>query len=228
MFQYKYPHPAVTVDSVVFGLDNEELKILLIRRKLEPFKGAWAIPGGFIQMDESLDDAAKRELLEETGMEQLYLEQLATFGNPDRDPRERVITVAYFAIVNLFDHRVKADSDAEEAGWFPVEDTPKLAFDHEKILAAALERLQGKIRYQPLVFEFLPEKFTLSQVQRLYETVLCRSLDKRNFRKKIQGTGLVLPLDEYEMDVSHRAARFYRFDREAWEEKSEEGFHFSI
>ncbi len=228
MYQYKYPHPAVTVDSVVFGLDNEELKILLIRRKLEPFKGAWAIPGGFIQMDESLDDAAKRELLEETGVEHLYLEQLSTFGNPGRDPRERVITVAYFAIVNLFDHRVKADSDAEEAGWFPVEDPPELAFDHNIILAAALERLQGKIRYQPLVFEFLPEKFTLSQVQKLYETVLCRPLDKRNFRKKIQGTGLLLPLDEYEMDVSHRAARFYRFDREGWEEKSEEGFHFNI
>jgi len=228
MFQYRYPHPAVTVDSVVFGLDNEELKILLIRRKLEPFKGTWAIPGGFIQMDESLDDAAKRELREETGVKQLYLEQLATFGNPGRDPRERVITVAYFAIVNLFDHHVKADSDAEEAGWFPVEDPPELAFDHETILAAALERLQGKIRYQPLVFEFLPGKFTLSQVQKLYETVLCRPLDKRNFRKKIQGTGLVLPLDEYEMDVSHRAARFYRFDRKTWEEKSEEGFRFSI
>ena len=228
MYQYKFPHPAVTVDSVVFGLDGEELKILLIRRKLDPFKGAWALPGGFIQMDESLEDAAKRELLEETGVEQLYLEQLSTFGNPDRDPRERVITVAYFAIVNLFDHKVMADSDAEEAGWFPVEDPPELAFDHETILAAALQRLQGKIRYQPLVFEFLPEKFTLSQVQKLYETVLCRPLDKRNFRKKIQGTGLVIPLDEYEMDVSHRAARFYRFDREAWEEKSEEGFHFSI
>jgi 8-oxo-dGTP diphosphatase len=228
MFQYRYPHPAVTVDSVVFGLDNEELKILLIRRKLEPFKGAWALPGGFIQMDESLDDAAKRELLEETGVAKLYLEQLSTFGNPDRDPRERVITVAFFAIVNLFDHRIKADSDAEEAGWFPVEDPPELAFDHKTILSSALRRLQGKIRYQPLVFEFLPEKFTLSQVQKLYETVLCRPLDKRNFRKKIQGTGLVIPLDEYEMDVSHRAARFYRFDREAWEEKSEEGFHFSI
>ncbi len=228
MYQYEYPHPAVTVDSVVFGLDNEELKILLIRRKLGPFKGVWALPGGFVQMDESLDDAAQRELMEETGVEKLYLEQLATFGKPDRDPRERVITVAYVAIVNLFDHTVKADSDAEEAGWFPVEDPPELAFDHIKILAAALNRLQGKIRYQPLVFEFLPEKFTLSQVQKLYETVLCRPLDKRNFRKKIQGTGMVIPLDEYEMDVSHRAARFYYFDRKAWEEKSGEGFHFSI
>ncbi len=228
MFQYKYPHPAVTVDSVVFGLDAEDLKILLIRRKLEPYKGAWALPGGFVHMDESLDDAAKRELLEETGVEQLYLEQLASFGNPERDPRERVITIAYFAIVNLFDHRVKADSDAEEVGWFPVEDTPELAFDHRDILTMALNRLQEKIRYQPLVFEFLPEKFTLSQVQKLYETVLCRPLDKRNFRKKIQGTGLVIPLDEYEMDVSHRAARFYYFNKEAWEEKSGEGFRFSI
>ncbi len=228
MYHYQYPHPAVTVDSVVFGLDNSELKILLIRRKLDPFKGAWALPGGFVQMDENLDDAAKRELVEETGVEKLYLEQLAAFGKPERDPRERVITVAYFAIVNLFEHRVKADSDAEEADWFPVEDTPELAFDHKRILALALKRLQGKIRYQPLVFEFLPEKFTLSQVQKLYETVLCRPLDKRNFRKKIQGTGLVIPLDEYEMDVSHRAARFYQFDRESWEEKSSGGFRFSI
>ncbi|MCK5735354.1 MAG: NUDIX hydrolase [Spirochaetaceae bacterium] len=228
MFEYEYPHPALTVDSVVFGLDNEELKILLIKRKLEPFKGTWALPGGFVQMDENLDDAAKRELLEETGVKQLYLEQLATFGNPDRDPRERVITVAYFAIVNLFDHSVKADTDAEEVGWFPVEDPPELAFDHDVILATALNRLQGKIRYQALVFEFLPDKFTLSQLQKLYEKILCHPLDKRNFRKKIQGTGLVIPLDEYEMDVSHRAARFYYFDRDTWEEKSGEGFRFSI
>lgn len=228
MYSYEYPHPAVTVDCVVFGLDGEDLKILLIQRKLDPFKGAWALPGGFVQIDESLDAAAARELQEETGVEHLYLEQLGSFGEPGRDPRERVITVAYFAIVNLFDHEIRADSDADEVGWFPSEDPPELAFDHPLILETALRRLQSKVRYQPLVFEFLPEKFTLSQVQGLYETILCTSLDKRNFRKKIQATGLVVPLDEYELDVSHRAARYYRFDRDSREEKSDSGFRLKL
>jgi 8-oxo-dGTP diphosphatase len=228
MYSYEYPHPAVTVDCVVFGLDGDELKILLIRRKLDPFKGAWALPGGFVKMDESLDVGAARELQEETGVTELYLEQLETFGDPDRDPRERVITVAYFAIVNLFDHKIRAASDAEEVGWFSAEDPPKLAFDHPRILETALKRLQSKIRYKPLVFEFLPEKFTLRQVQSLYEAILCTNLDKRNFRKKIQATGLVIPLDEYEMDVSHRAARFYRFDRKAWQKQSGAGFRMNL
>jgi 8-oxo-dGTP diphosphatase len=228
MYSYEYPHPAVTVDSVVFGLDGEELKILLIERKLEPFKGSWALPGGFIQMDEDIGDAARRELQEETGISDIYLEQLASFGHPNRDPRERVITIAYFAIVNLFDHAVKADSDAEKAEWFPVESHPKLAFDHQSILETATKRLQRKILYQPLVFEFLSEKFTLTQVQHLYETILCRKLDKRNFRKKIQGTGLLIPLEEYEMDVSHRAARLYRFDKDRFEELAAKGFEFAV
>ncbi len=228
MYSYEYPHPALTVDSVVFGLDDGELKILLIKRKIEPFKGSWALPGGFVAMDESVEDAAMRELQEETGVKDVYLEQLATFSSPDRDPRERVVTVAHFAIVNLFDHKLHADTDAEEVAWFPAEDPPDLAFDHIVILEVALKRLQGKIRYQPLVFAFLPEKFTLSQVQMMYEKVLCSGLDKRNFRKKLQTTGLVIPLDEYEMDVSHRAARFYRFDSEAWEERRDEDFRIVI
>jgi 8-oxo-dGTP diphosphatase len=228
MYSYEYPHPAVTVDCVVFGLDDGSLKVLLIQRDLEPFAGSWALPGGFVKMDEDTDQAARRELLEETGVRDLYLEQLYTFGAPGRDPRERVITVAHFAIVNLFEHRVKADTDARNAAWFPVDELPKLAFDHHEILDMALKRLQAKIRYQPVGFEFLPAKFTLTQVQRLYETILCEELDKRNFRKKILSTGLLVPLDELELDVAHRAAQLYRFDAKAYERLKKKGYGFEL
>jgi 8-oxo-dGTP diphosphatase len=228
VYSYQYPHPAVTVDCVVFGLDDGSLKILLIQRDLEPYAGTWALPGGFVKLEESLDEAALRELAEETGVGELYLEQLYTFGEPDRDPRERVITVAYFAIVNLFDHRVKADTDARSAAWFPVDELPALAFDHHAILDAALARLQAKIRYQPVGFEFLPAKFTLTQVQRLYETILCEELDKRNFRKKILSTGLLVPLDEVELDVAHRAAQLYRFDAKSYERLKKKGYGFEL
>jgi 8-oxo-dGTP diphosphatase len=171
MYSYKYPHPAATVDWVVFGLDDGNLKVLLLQRDLEPFAGDWALPGGFVKLEERVDVAARRELVEETGVSELYLGRLYTFGEPGRDPRERVITAAYFAIVNLFDHKVMADTDARSAAWFPVDEPPGLAFDRHVILDAALVRLQAKIRYQPVGFEFLPEKFTLTRVQRLYETM---------------------------------------------------------
>ena len=216
MYTYEYPHPAVTVDCVVFGLDDGDLKILLIERALEPYQGRWALPGGFIKMDEDLETSARRELTEETGVSELYLEQLAAFGSPGRDPRERVITVAYFAIVNLFDHNLKADTDARRAVWFPADELPDLAFDHHLIFDEALRRLRGKVRYQPVGFEFLPKKFSLTQVQKLYETILGEGLDKRNFRKKILSTGLLVPLGELEVDVAHRAAQLYRFDAEAY------------
>jgi len=228
MFEYKYPHPAVTVDCVVFGLDGEELKVLLIQRKLEPFKGQWALPGGFIAMDEDLEESARRELAEETGVKDLYLEQLGTYGQPGRDPRERVITVAYFAIVNLYEHEVQADTDAEQAAWFPVENLPKLAFDHKMIMDRALTRLQNKISYKPLVFEFLPKKFTIRQLQHIYETILCKNLDKRNFRKKILKPGLIIALEEYDIDLSTRAAQLFSFDRERYLELEKDGFEFGI
>jgi 8-oxo-dGTP diphosphatase len=158
----------------------------------------------------------------------LYLEQLAAFGATDRDPRERVITIAWLAIVNLFDHPVKASTDARTAGWFGVDDLPSLAFDHESIVGAALERLRRKVREEPVVFEFLPARFTLSQVQRLMETILGTFLDKRNFRKKLQATGLLVALDEVEMDVAHRAAQLYRFDRARYERLRGEGQRFSL
>ena len=163
-FNYEYARPALTVDCVVFGLDDEDLKVLLIERDLPPFEGKWALPGGFVRVDESVDDAALRELQEETGVKKVFLEQLYTVGDLDRDPRERVVTVAYYALVRLSSHKVKAATDARQALWFGIDDLPKLAFDHNKILKAAHERLRGKVRYQPIGFELLPQKFTLRQV----------------------------------------------------------------
>ncbi len=225
---YKYPRAALTVDAVVFGLDEEDLKVLLVRRDLEPFKGRWALPGGFVRVEESLEDAVRRELQEETGISQVFLEQLYTFGAVDRDPRERVVTVAYYALVKLSDHRIKAATDACDAAWFAVSEAGDLAFDHERILAVALERLKGKVRYQPIGFELLPPQFTLSQLQRLYETILETPLDKRNFRKKILGMDFLVPLDEVQKDVAHRAARLYRFDRMKYQQLQKHGFNFEI
>ncbi len=220
--------PALTVDAVVFGLDDDDLKVLLIRRGAAPFRGRWALPGGFVALDEDLESAARRELAEETGVHDLYLEQLYTFGAVDRDPRGRIVSVAYYGLVDLHDHRLRAATDAADAAWFALDDLPRLAFDHDGILEAALERLRGKVRYRPIGFELLPAKFTLTQLQRVYERILERPLDKRNFRRKVLATGLLEELDEVETDVAHRAARLYRFDRRAYKRLERRGFHFEI
>jgi 8-oxo-dGTP diphosphatase len=225
---YKYPRAALTVDCVVFGFDEGELKVLLIQRALEPFKGRWALPGGFVHVDETLEAAARRELIEETGLKDIFLEQLYTFGAVDRDPRERVVSVAYYALVKLSDYRAKAATDAANAGWFPISNVPKLAFDHAEILAAGLARLKGKVRYQPIGFELLPPKFTLSQLQHIYEAVLGGGLDKRNFRKKVLGFGLLLPLKETQMAGRHRPAQLFRFDVDKYEKLKKRGFNFEI
>jgi len=156
-YTYEYPKPSLTVDCVVFGLDEQDtLKVMLIQRNLPPFQGQWALPGGFVRVDETIEGAALRELHEETGIEKVFLEQLYTFGEVERDPRERVVTVAYYALVNLSEHRIEATTDASDAAWFPVTDLPPLAFDHDKIFATALARLKGKVRYEPIGFELLP------------------------------------------------------------------------
>ncbi|MEM7474255.1 MAG: NUDIX domain-containing protein [Planctomycetota bacterium] len=227
-FQYKYARPALTVDCVIFGLDDEELQVLLIQRDIEPFEGRWALPGGFVNVGESIDTAARRELQEETGLSKVFLEQLYTFGQPDRDPREHVVSVAYYALVRMSSHRVQAATDARNAAWFAVHDVPKLAFDHPKILKAAHERLQGKVRYQPIGFELLPPKFPMRSLQHLYEVILERPLDKRNFRKKILGMELLEELDEIETDVAHRAARLYRFDKRKYQQLVKKGFNFEV
>ena len=227
-YTYEYPRGALTVDCVVFGLDDEDLKVLLIQRALPPFAGTWALPGGFVRVDETLEDAARRELEEETGLRNVFLEQLYTFGALDRDPRERVVSVAYYALVKLSDHTVQAATDARDAAWFAVHDVPSLAFDHADVLQLAVDRLRGKLRYQPIGFELLPRKFTLSQLQHLYELVLERELDKRNFRKRVLAMDLLIETDEVQQDVAHRAARLYRFDERKYRRLAKAGFNFEL
>lgn len=227
--EYKYPRPALAVDCVVFGLDEQHsLKVLLIQRKIPPFEGEWALPGGFVRVNESLEDAARRELKEETGLEDVFLEQLYTFGSVDRDPRDRVVTVAYYALVNLQDYTVQAATDARQAAWFEVDKGVAIAFDHPQILDTALARLRGKVRYEPIGFELLPEKFTFFQLQKLYETVLGIELDKRNFRKKFLKMDLLQELDEFQTNAPHRAAKLYAFDREKYQQLKQRGFNFEI
>lgn len=225
---YLYPRAALTVDCVVFGFDEQELKVLLIERGLEPFKGHWALPGGFVRLDETLDEAAFRELKEETGLEKVFLEQLYTFSTVNRDPRERVISVAYYALTKLADHRTRAATDAADAQWFPVSQIPALAFDHADIFSKALERLRGKLTYQPIGFELLPAKFTLSQLQRLYEAVLGTALDKRNFRKKVLSYDLLIPLNEQLREGPHRPAQLFRFNPVRYERLKKKGFLFEL
>jgi len=225
---YDYPRAALTVDCVVFGLDESDLKVLLIERGQEPFKGKWALPGGFVRVEETLDDAARRELTEEAGLEDVFLEQLYTFGKVKRDPRERVVSVAYYALVKLAEHNTRAATDAADARWFPLSKAPKLAFDHNNILATAEARLKAKVRYEPIGFELLPPKFTLSQLQHLYEAILGAELDKRNFRKKVLSFDLLVPLKEKLMLGRHRPAQLFRFNADKYEKLKKRGFNFEL
>lgn len=208
----KYDRPSVTVDVVMMSLRQRDLQVLLVKRRAWPYEGMWAIPGGFVNMDESLEEAAKRELQEETGVRDVYLEQLYTFGDPGRDPRTRVITVVYFALLESERLQVRAADDAVEVGWFSVYKLPPLAFDHAKILEYTLNRLRGKLDYTRIAFSLLPEQFTLHELQRVYEIILHRKLDKRNFRKKILSTGILEDTGAKKMEGTHRPARLYRFN----------------
>jgi 8-oxo-dGTP diphosphatase len=239
-FTYEFPRPSVTVDCVVFGIDlsrSEFVEVLLIRRKVDPFRGAWALPGGFVRVKdagdqgESLEEAARRELSEESGARVDYLEQLYTFGSPGRDPRGRVITVAYYALVRSKDHALVATTDAADAAWFPVRKAlaAGLAFDHDDIVKAALHRLEAKVRYAPVGFNLLPPKFTLGELQKLYEAILLRPLDKRNFRKRFLAMGLLVPAGmEAATGRPGPAAQLFRFDKRAYDAAVKRGFDFDV
>ena len=207
---YQYPHPSITTDVVVFTISSDKLKLLLIKRGQEPYREMWAIPGGFLEFDEDLEQCARRELREETGLDGLYLEQLYTFGQPERDPRERVVSVAYYGLIPSSGNSPQASSDAASAAWFNLDELPKLAFDHSVIVNMAHQRLMSKLEYSTIAFQFLPETFTLSEAQRVYEIVRNDKLDKRNFRKHIISTGLIEETGEQRRDGNHRPARLYR------------------
>ncbi len=217
---------AVTVDVVIFAMRERALHVLLVERGKAPYQGRWAIPGGFVEADETLEQAALRELEEETGVKDVYVEQLYTFGDPGRDPRGRVITVSYFAMLGGDGARVVAGDDASDARWFAMDALPELAFDHDRILAYALERLRNKLEYTTAGFSLLPEKFTLTELQRVYEAILGRKLEKRNFRRKMGLLKILQGLREWRKEGLPRPAKLYRFRAERFEKLKDKGILF--
>ena len=223
---YKYPHPAVTTDCVIFGFDGSELQVLLIERGIEPFKGKWAFPGGFLNMDETAEEGALRELKEETGLENAYIEQFNTYSDPGRDPRERVITIAHYALVRI--QEVKGGDDAAKAQWFPIDEVPQLAFDHDRILRDAMKKLRERIHFEPIGFELLPEKFTMKDLQVLYESILDVKFDRRNFAKKMLHYELLTQLDETVRPTAKRDALLYSFNKNNYELFKKKGFQLEF
>lgn len=223
---YKYPHPAVTTDCVIFGFDGADIKILLVERGLEPYKGKWALPGGFLKPDESAEDGALRELKEETGLDSAYIEQFHAYSAPDRDPRERVITIAFFALVQL--QEVAGGDDAVDARWFPINKIPQLAFDHDVILRDALARLRERIHFHPIGFDLLPDKFTMKELQILYESILGVRFDRANFAKKMLHLDILTQLDETVWPTPKREANLYKFNIDKYKELKQRGFRIEF
>ena len=226
-YVYKYPHPAVTTDCVIFGYDHQDgLSLLLVKRGVEPYKDHWAFPGGFMRMDEDAETGARRELKEETGLETSYVEQFGCFSDVNRDPRERVITIAYYALVKKSD--VKGADDAAEAHWFPIDNVPSLAFDHDRILRVALKTLKEKIHFMPVGFELLPEVFTMPQLQSLYEAILEVKFDRRNFANKMLKLGILTEVGERAANAGPRIPVKYSFNPDKYSELKSKGFRLEF
>lgn len=225
-YTYKYPHPSVTTDCVIFGFDGTKLQVLLIERGIEPFKGRWAFPGGFLNPDETAEEGALRELQEETGLTGAYIEQFHTFTDPHRDPRERVITIAYYALVRL--QEVRGGDDAARAQWFALDEVPQLAFDHDRILREAMKRLRERIHFKPVGFELLPEKFTMKELQTLYESILDVKFDRRNFSKKMLHFDLLTELGETVNPSAKREAKLFSFNKENYDLLKQKGFQLEF
>jgi len=225
-FCYKYPHPALTADCVIFGFDGMAIKVLLIQRGIEPFKGKWAFPGGFMKIDETAEECAKRELEEETGLKNTAVEQFHTFSDVNRDPRERVITVAHYALVRLSE--VKGGDDAASARWFSMNEVPSLVFDHDRILRMAVNRLKERICFEPIGFELLPEVFTMTELQNLYEAILEVKFDRRNFYNKMLKLGILAEAEPRPANASRRTPNKYRFNAEKYAELKQKGFRMEF
>jgi 8-oxo-dGTP diphosphatase len=219
---------SVSIDCVVMGFEQSTLKVLLIKRKSDPKKGMWALPGGFVQEDEDLNDAAQRILTELTGLNKVFMQQVQAFGDVSRFPVRRVVTIAYFAFVKPEIYTITPGLLTEEAAWVNVDAVPDLVFDHNHILESTIQTVRRKIRNEPIGFEMLPDRFTLPEFQKLYEAVLDRKMDKRNFRKKILKMSLLVPSGETQKGVKHRAARLYRFDELVYNDLKEKGFCFEL
>jgi 8-oxo-dGTP diphosphatase len=209
-FTYEYARPAVTVDITIFTVRNDELNVLLIKRAEPPFQGEWALPGGFVIKDADLEAAAARELVEETGVSGVYLEQLFTFGAPGRDPRGHTVTVAYSALIPSDNLELTASTDAEGVAWFAIDKLPELAFDHDDILEVAHDRLVAKLEYSTIAFQLMPESFTLTELQHVYELIERKAIDKRNFRKRILALGVIEATGDQKREGPHRPAKLYR------------------
>ena len=225
-FTYPYPRPSVTTDCVIFGYDGKDLKLLLVERGIPPFKGMWALPGGYLQMDEDAIDGAKRELFEETGLRDAYIEQFRTFSAVDRDPRGRVITIAHLALVRISE--VKGGDDAAKARWFPLKDVPQLAFDHDMILREAMKALRQKIHFEPVGFELLPAVFTMPQLQHLYESILDVRFDRRNFTSKMLHLGILEDTGDRQAGAPSRVPATYRFNKDRYDALKSKGFRLEF
>ncbi len=226
VYTYSYPHPAVTVDCVIFGYDGKHLKVLLIERRHEPYRGCWALPGGFMEIEETAGECARRELAEETGLTDVFMEQFYTFTTVRRDPRERVISIAHYALVPISE--VKAGDDARRAAWFLFDELPRMAFDHMRIFHKALAVLKEKIYFEPIGFELMPEEFTMTQLRRLYETILNRKFDRRNFANKIIKLGLVSETAPREPGTPTRVPIKYRFNADRYTRLKRSGFNLEF